>query len=135
MFSILTLILIAVGVDCYDWCPLVKPNGTYRGLGIYRRFRDSDGNSDFIMYNRFGAEWRFDLHPDNKSHPIVMWDNTVKEIDDKEVVNRFGVYGGVIKKPVSATNPVVYISIDCAVKTIVNKNFSINPFLIIKLWI
>ena len=98
-FCILIILLISVSIDCenqrQNWCSLINPNGVYKGLGIYRRYNSWDYQSnELVMFNRAGAEWLFDVTFDQKKQTfnIIMRDNSVKKIDDKGVVHRFGIF-------------------------------------------
>ena len=118
MFRILTLLLIIVCVDCQDWCPLVNPNGTYKAIGVYHRYLDLYGKNEFVMYNRAGNEWTFDLIFDGNNYSIAFRNESVKNVKDNGVVNRFGLYRENVK---------FGVYMDCTIKTNVNK-LSINLF-------
>ena len=45
-------------IECFDWCPLIKPNGQFNGLNIYNSF-DDKGRVENWMNNRYDKEWRF----------------------------------------------------------------------------
>ena len=98
MLSIsLILILISVSIDCQKWCPLIETNGTYSGLGIYHRFRNYEGEADFVMFNRAGDEWLFDvIYNGSDKYDIDLLYNTVKHIEsNKRIVYGFGLYRNV----------------------------------------
>ena len=101
MFRFLILLLISICIDSnddYDWCPIIKPNGTYSGLRIYNRYgyatrgRKDEGVSLSHMSNRVVSFWRFDLiRNGSEGYDIKLWPNTVTPIEaDKRVVYRFG---------------------------------------------
>ena len=109
----ISILLLIVSINCEDWCPYVKPNGTYRGLGIYHRYRDSSGNADFVMYNRAGYEWLFDLtYIGNQKYVFELRNNSHKPIDDKLVVYRFAIY----EKRYIGSPPWISQYLDCTVK-------------------
>ena len=67
-------------ITYYDWCLLIAPDGNYRELGITRHWETTDENSDeFVMYNKGGDEWLFDIisgtdySPQNMSVQINEW--------------------------------------------------------------
>ena len=122
MFCVLVLILFSVCVECQDLCQLIKPKGTYNGIGIYHRYRDTSGNDDFIMYNRAGYEWHFTLAFDGNKYSMIVQNEAFKQVKDEGVVHKFGIYqSGIVKIPKFA---------DCTVKTTV-KVF-INLFFLLK---
>ena len=101
MISFSILILSSVSIFCVDsvvipqdWCHYVKPNGTYKGLRIYRRFLNKKGEADYVMFNRAGDEWLFNVtHIESDEYGIRLLDNTVKHIEsNKGTVYRFGIY-------------------------------------------
>ena len=116
-FSI--LLLISVFIDCRDWCPYVKPNGTYSGLRIYHRYNSTgeEVTDHYVMFNSAGDEWRFDLgYNQNDKYVINMLDNTVKHTGDEGVLHRFGVLTIIELRPELA---IEYW--DCSVSSLQNK--------------
>ena len=119
MISISILLLISVSIDCRDWCPYVKPNGTYRGLGIYHQFRSRDvKESDYVMFNRAGDEWIFNIiHNGSDKYDIHLFNNTVKHIEsNKGVVFRFALYGYGPANTLGHLRPNVHTYRDCTVR-------------------
>ena len=126
MFSTVVSVLVftalrLTSVECEDWCSLIKPNGTYEGLGMYRHFGVKDkGFGSYVMYNRAGTQWMFGIRNTTDRHEIdlEMIDNSTKQWNHMNVVHRFGFYidhfstttGG------SVTDTVF---VDCTVKTVV----------------
>ena len=74
MSSFVSLLLLSVllsSVECFSWCPLIKPNDIYKGLTFYNRL-DRNNIVEYWMNNREGMEWRFDVTTDRQLRP----DNT-----------------------------------------------------------
>ena len=97
MLYVIILILSSLFMECENqemksWCPLIKPNVPYNGLGIYRRFLDDSGNSDLVMFNRAGSEWLFTLTVRENHYHINLVPDSVKKVEDKGVVNRFATF-------------------------------------------
>ena len=95
------LLLISVSINCEDsvfippdWCPYIKPNGTYKGLAIYRRYRSlEEKESDFVMFNRAGDEWLFKFEYKGKdNYDIHVLNDTLKRNTSEGVLFRFGIY-------------------------------------------
>ena len=115
----LILILTSVSIDCENWCPYIKPNDTYKSLRMYYRFRNDEGEADFVMYNRAGAEWLFNVtHNGSDKYDIHLLYNTVKHTVDEAVLHRFGVLTKIKKRvwPV-----IVYSDWDCTVSSLQNR--------------
>ena len=97
MFCLLILLLISVSIDCENHrqhlCSLIKPNGTYKGLGIYKRFFENY-SEEFVMFNRAGAEWLFDVTSANMTglFNIKLRADSVKNVQDRGVAYRFSSY-------------------------------------------
>ena len=111
MFCILLLLLIPVSIDSHttnqtDWCQHIHTNGKLKDLGIYHRFRNGEGEGDYVMYNRAGAEWLFNITFDGSDEYGIKWlKNTIEYIEDEGIVHRFGLYsitGKLNGKPYSA---------------------------------
>ena len=128
MFCLLILLLFCVSIDCQNqtlkWCSLIKPNGIYKGLGIYRRFFENR-TDQLVMFNKAGAEWLFDVTSDYRTGVFNISVNSVKNIPGKGVVYRFGTFHDIENTTKK--------SMDCRVETAVkllNYNklllFSIN---------
>ena len=98
MFYILVLILISVSIDSQTtyqskWCQHIQTNGTSKELGIYHRFRNGKGEGDYVMFNRAGAEWLFNITRNGSDKYHIIWRfNETKLIEDKGIVYRFGIY-------------------------------------------
>ncbi len=60
ILGILVLTSSLILIHCFDWCPLIKPNGQYRGLEVYRSF-DQRGQYVYWMDNREGKRWTFNM--------------------------------------------------------------------------
>ena len=114
MISLLILICLSA-VKCENWCPFVKPNNNYKGLGIYRRFYRQTSN-EYVMFNRAGAEWLFRITYDEQNKAFgLQFNNSVKRIQDDQVLYRFG-----------STEPqkLNRSTADCVVKSIPNTTVS-----------
>ena len=127
MICISIVILISVSIDSMDsvvipkdWCPYVKPNGTYKGLGIYPRFRTTDVKEiDFVMFNRAGDEWLFNItHIGSDKYDIHLLDNTVKHTGYEGVLHKFGIF---IHKRTSGRLDIKYW--DCSVTSLQNNRY------------
>ena len=123
MILILTLILLSTSVRCYDWCPLVKPNGNYGGLGLFHRFADSltDSGKDYVVFNRAGHEWSAQFKSATDL-TLEMIDSSVKAVEDKGIVNKFGtfaLYDPKLKKPGGRPR-------ECSVISMAEKGYQIN---------
>ena len=100
MFCLLILLLVTFSIDCQnqtqDMCPIIKPNGNYEGLGIYRGYYWDKRRitSDYVMYNRAGSQWLFGVTFDEmtRSFDIKMIANSVHTTQHREVVHRFSTY-------------------------------------------
>ena len=95
--SILIIVLMVSMSECEDWCSLIKPNGSYKGLGIYHRWYERhEGKAEYVMFNRAGYEWKFEItgSPQTglKEMNISLIEGSLKRVDDRNVVNRFGIY-------------------------------------------
>ena len=124
------LILISFSIDCQTpttdqlkWCPLIQTNGTSKELGIYHRFRNKGGEADFVMFNRAGDEWLFNVtHNRSQEYDIHLLYNTVKHIEsNKGIAYRFGLYRHVLDK---TTGIPVRTLHDCSVRQRVKIKFS-----------
>ena len=120
MLLISILLLISVSINCEDsvviprdWCPIVKPNGTYKGLRIYHRFLDINGSEEYVMFNSAGDEWLFKLGYNGSEYDINILDDTLKHNTSEGVDYRFGIY---FKEGTWLSRAV---SLDCAVRQIV----------------
>ena len=124
MHFISILILISFSIDCQTsttdqlkWCPLIQTNGTSKELGIYRRFLNDQSETEYVMFNRDGEEWLFNItyHKLTPKYDIKLLNNTI-QYNVKRVVHRFGIYR---YDPVwSPDDPTHYQ--DCSVKREVN---------------
>ena len=132
MLFISILLLISVSINCedsvvspLDWCPIVKPNGTYKGLGIYHRFHSVKGEANFVMFNSAGDEWIFELGY-NRSHEygIEMLSHTLKRNTSEGVDYRFSIYCKE-SKFVSPVPEILVTYLDCTVR----KEVKISYFL------
>ena len=110
--------------ECQDWCPFVKPNDTYKGLGIYRRFI-STNQSDLLMFNRAGHQWKFDITSESdlplEDMSLRMIVDSVENTTDENVVLRFG---GLIK----SLKGVLRHAIDCRLQELVVKCITSSGF-------
>ena len=112
MFYILILLLISISIKCENWCQRVKPNGTYKGLGIYHQFQALETDSQFIMFNRAGAQWPFDVTYDGSDKYDINWRfNEFKHYKDDGVLYRFGMYEKHFNFPAHITT-----FLDCTVR-------------------
>ena len=94
MSSILFFVLLFASITCYDWCPIVAPDGKSFELGITRRWKSTDiDDVSFIMFNRNGKEWQFSLPPSiTPEATIGINKGSVREVNDSNVINRFGIW-------------------------------------------
>ena len=83
-------LLFVTYIQCYEWCPLVKPNGTYEGLGFYHHFVEL-GTGDYVMFNRAGSEWNVKFQSD-KQLTLSLLNNSVKSVEDKGILYKFGTF-------------------------------------------
>ena len=112
--SILIFALSLTSIRCEDWCSLIKPNGSYEGLGMYRHFKvNTKELGTYHMYNRAGTEWMFEIDYSDNQYSLKMKENSTKESDQKDVVLRYGFYLG---HRSSGLKDSVF---DCTVKTVV----------------
>ena len=92
--AILIFLFIIDSNTCEDWCPLIKhPNGTFRGLGIYRYFKN-ETDSTLVMHNRNGIQWNFNItSPGIEGQmKIELIENSSKTLisdNNSEVIYRF----------------------------------------------
>ena len=92
-FSVLLIALIFVLSECQDFCPLVRPNNEYKGLGIYHFVQKAVQNR-YFMYNKEGQKWRFSIYTGGlpfKEWRIQMIRNSVEKFANKGVINMFGI--------------------------------------------
>ena len=89
-------ILIYPSMKCIDVCPHVVENGIYRGLGIFHRMIGFDVKQHkYVMFNRLGKEWEFEIKRIGNGFGIEMTDDLVKTYNTSNIVNRFATYNGV----------------------------------------
>ena len=104
MLFVSILLLIFVSINCENsviiattdqlkWCPLIQTNGTINELGICHRFRDSLINAEYVMFNRAGAEWLFNVtyNKTNDKYGINLLYNTTK-YKVEGFVHRYGLF-------------------------------------------
>ena len=94
MFYVL-LLVISVPIhsnDDFDWCPIVKPNGIYNGLRVWRQYTSSKGDSQLYMSNRANSVWHFNVfHNGSDRYHIELSSKTVAPIEEKGVLYRFAM--------------------------------------------
>ena len=98
MIYITILILFSVSLNCQttdptDWCPLIQTNGASKELGIYHRFLNAESKAEFVMFNRDGEEWLFNITYDKTTdkYDIKLLYNTIK-YKVEAFVYRFGIF-------------------------------------------
>ena len=120
LFFVFTLSLTSI--SCEDWCSLIKPNGTYKGLGMYRYFEVQDkGIGSFLMYNRAGAEWKFQINYTDDMLSLKMIENSTKESANEDVVHRIGFY--IFHRSDPLKDKKQGSVFDCTIKTAVRLHF------------
>ena len=102
MFPKTNLIIIFcfffASIQCYDWCLTIAPDGNYRELGITRQWKTTDESSgEFVMYNKEGDEWLFDIIPETDYSPQNMLvrinEGTKREVVPKPgLIIKFGIF-------------------------------------------
>ena len=102
--------------ESYDWCSLLKPNNTYKGLGIYHKF-DSNGDGKYIMYDTNGKQWFFGISGSDGQVLQKMRISRKKDlpIDTPVYEHRFGM----LLVVETAGKLVDYYLYDCYVKQLV----------------
>ena len=77
--------------SCEDWCEVIAPNKTYKGLGIYRQYKELD-SGQYWMYNKQGLQWKVDFTLDASGHSnITMVNSSIRRLTNR--VNMFfGLY-------------------------------------------
>ena len=92
--------------SCQDWCEVIAPNKTYRGLGIYREYKELD-SEQYWMYNKQGSVWKVNFTLDANGHSnITMVNSSIKSFTDR-ISQLFGIY--------YETPEHRYYSINCAI--------------------
>ena len=95
MTAILISILFFSLIECQDWCPLIRPNLKYEGLGITNQWNSLNAKDlKLVMYNKAGKEWVFKItgpHYTLKDMRIQLEKNSVAETNGIVLI-RFGVF-------------------------------------------
>ena len=98
MNSLMIFCFFFASIQCNDWCLLIAPDGNYRELGITRHWKTKDENSgEFVMYNKVGDEWLFDINPGTDYSPQNMWirideGSQRKFVPIPDLIIKFGIF-------------------------------------------
>ena len=97
--SFLKIILIAIClplISSQDLCQLIAPNGSYKGLGIYKRYNFSEPIyaffRDYWMYNKQGIEWKVIFGINETNDVRIEVDYQSIQAINTSIVKRLGLF-------------------------------------------
>ena len=73
-----------------DWCEVIAPNNTYKGLRIYSQY-DSSGLRQNWMRNEQGLEWKVNFTLDPSGHLNFIMDETIERNNNTDVIQMFSI--------------------------------------------
>ena len=76
--------------SCQDWCEVIAPNKTFKGLGIYHEYNQS-GYGQYWFHNEQGLKWKVNLDFNNTGFVKIVMDynSTQRERQD---IQRFSIF-------------------------------------------
>ena len=90
MISILFFVSYWPLIWCTDWCEIIAPNKTYKGLSIYNRY-DSSGLRQNWMRNKEGSMWKVNFTFDQNGPLDFIMDDTIETFLKRNVIQMFSI--------------------------------------------
>ena len=71
--------------SCQDWCEVIAPNNTYKGLGIYNLY------GQYWFYNKQGLKCKFNFDINKRGQSNIPMDYSSVEKENQDIVQRFDI--------------------------------------------